>query len=62
MSDVRRFMLIRYINKAECEPELFWNNQEGLEKLIARIMELSKSTTTTKFAVFTIGDCIGDFS
>lgn len=55
-----KMYLILFYTKEPKPPEVYWNNTQEMEKMLARIVELINHKA--KFAVYEVGQCVGDFS
>lgn len=55
----KKYLIIFYTAEPK-PPEVYWDSTEDMEKLFARIVELTKHKA--KFTVNEVGACIGDFS
>lgn len=55
----KQYIIVFYTVEVK-PPELYWNNNDDMPKLFARIVELTKHKA--KFCVYEVGNCAGDFS
>jgi hypothetical protein len=54
---MKKYVIIFYTSQPK-PTEVYWPSD--FEKLLARVVELTKSKA--KFAVYELGNCVGDFS
>lgn len=56
---LKKFVIIFY-TKEQKPPEYFNGHSDDMQKLFERIVELT--THRAKFAIYEVGECVGDFS
>lgn len=55
----KKYLIVFYTVEPK-PPEVFWDNEKEMQMLFERIVELTKHKA--KFAIYSVGTCVGDFS